>query len=108
VADAARASAPARANGGVTARMIPNEAQPGGIIGARAAALTQRFGTARLTLPEGDAAKLQFASPTCVLDIYLYPLVAGQEPVATHLETRRRDGTRIERDDCIAALERER
>ncbi|GIX21058.1 hypothetical protein [Erythrobacter cryptus] len=78
-----------------------------GVIGETGAALTRRLGTPRLTLTEGDARKLQFAGPSCVLDIYLYPLRAGAEPTATHLAARQRQGG-APRDpaDCLRELER--
>ncbi|WP_073977203.1 hypothetical protein [Erythrobacter donghaensis] len=63
-----------------------------GVIGAPAAALTSRFGSPRIDLAEGDARKLQFAGPTCVLDIYLYPVAAAAEPTATHVAARLRQG----------------
>ncbi len=63
-----------------------------GVIGSPAAALTRRFGTPRIDLAEGDAHKLQFAGASCVLDIYLYPVSAGTEPSATHVEARLRQG----------------
>ena len=78
-----------------------------GVIGARASSLTARFGTARIDLIEGDARKLQFASDRCVLDIFLYPLQAGVEPVATHVDARLRSGAgETDRADCIAEIER--
>jgi hypothetical protein len=64
----------------------------GGVIGARADALTRRFGSPRIDLAEGDARKLQFAGSSCVIDIYLYPLSASAEPTATHVEARLRQG----------------
>ena len=49
--------------------------------------------------------KLQFAGPPCVLDVYLYPLRPGAEPVATHVDARREsDGRDVDRAACIAAL----
>jgi len=63
-----------------------------GVIGSPAAALTRRFGAPRIDLAEGDAHKLQFAGPACVLDIYLYPLSAGGQATATHVEVRLRQG----------------
>ena len=78
-----------------------------GIIGSQAGALTRRFGEARIDLAEGDARKLQFASATCVLDIFLYPLEAGAAPVATHVETRLREGgAAADMSGCIAEVER--
>lgn len=78
-----------------------------GVIGARAQALKQRFGNARIELVEGDARKLQFAGDECVLDIFLYPLEANTAPVATHVEARlRKDGRDTDRTQCIAELAR--
>ena len=77
-----------------------------GVTGAGADALTSRFGAARIDLSEGDARKLQFAAPGCVLDIFLYPREAGGVPVATHIDARRRQGgTAIDNAACIAEIE---
>ncbi|MGB3470612.1 MAG: hypothetical protein WBA51_07320 [Erythrobacter sp.] len=79
------------------------------IIGQQAAALTNRFGTARIDLTEGDARKLQFVSEACVLDIFLYPLASGAEPVATHVEAReRKSGGAVDRQACMKAVEKAR
>ena len=72
-----------------------------------AAALVSRFGDPRLDVHEGDMRKLQFAGEACVLDVFLYPLRAGAEPVATHVEARRAsDGQDVDRAACVAALQR--
>ena len=72
-----------------------------------AAALTRLFGAPRIDLAEGDMRKLQFSGEACVLDVFLYPLRAGAEPVATHVEARRRsDGQEVDRASCVAALRR--
>ena len=77
------------------------------VIGRNAGTLIQRFGPARIDLQEGDARKLQFVSETCVLDIYLYPESARAEPLASHIEARRRDGgAETDRAVCIADVER--
>ncbi|KEO89403.1 hypothetical protein EH31_12210 [Erythrobacter longus] len=77
------------------------------VIGKQATALTQRFGEARIDLSEGDARKLQFISETCVLDIFLYPLQPRSQPVATHIEARRRvGGESADRARCISEVER--
>lgn len=79
-----------------------------GVIGAPAAALTRRFGTPRIDLVEGDARKLQFSGQACVLDIYLYPLTAGAEPTATHVEARiRLGGAPADAGSCIREVERQ-
>jgi hypothetical protein len=47
------------------------------VIGARSADLSRLFGPPRLDVVEGDARKLQFVGPACVLDVYLYPQGTG-------------------------------
>lgn len=77
------------------------------VIGADARRLVEIFGPARLTVPEGDAVKLQFSGQACVLDIFLYPLRPGGQPAATHVEARRpSDGRDVDRAACVAALRR--
>lgn len=77
------------------------------VIGADARRLGEIFGPARLTVPEGDAVKLQFAGTACVLDVFLYPLRPGGQPAATHVEARRpSDGQDVDRANCVAALRR--
>jgi hypothetical protein len=82
-------------------------AMPGleGVIGATSGDLIRQFGPARLDVWEGDARKLQFSTPACVLDVYLYPSAAGREPQATYIDARRAsDGKDVDRPSCIAAL----
>lgn len=76
-----------------------------GVIGAGPAELGRQFGKPRLDVIEGDARKLQFTGPACVLDIYLYPPAPGREPVATYVDARRAsDGQDVDRAACVAAL----
>ena len=76
-----------------------------GVIGAGSAELQRQFGTARLDVWEGDARKLQFSGAPCVLDVFLYPPAAGQEPHATYVDARRpSDGQDVDRAACVAAL----
>ena len=108
---AARAPAPvsSSAPGAFREAPVQNAAGLEGVIGARAAALTRRFGQARIDLTEGDARKLQFMGASCVLDIFLYPRKAGARPVATHVEARNRsDGADTDRAQCIREVERQR
>jgi len=80
-------------------------AVPGQIIGASEAELLALLGTPRLLLTEGDARKLQFANPECVLDIYLYPASTGAPPQATYAEARTRaDGGALPEETCLAAI----
>ena len=76
-----------------------------GVIGNDAAGLIRQFGPPRLDIVEGDARKLQFSGTACVLDAYLYPPLAGKEPLATYIDARRpSDGQDVDRAACIAAL----
>lgn len=99
------AAAPARS----TIVRVPQVMAPQGlegVIGQNASALSQRFGTPRLDLTEGDARKLQFSGQSCVLDIFLYPVTAGQEPTAAHVEARlRQGGAAADRGACIREVE---
>ena len=77
------------------------------VIDKDAAVLTRQFGKPQLEVREGDMRKLQFAGAPCVLDVYLYPLRPGSEPIATHVDARRSsDGLDVDRAACIAALMR--
>jgi hypothetical protein len=76
------------------------------VMGQSAAGLTAAFGKPDADIVEGSARKLQFASRICVLDAYLYPPAGRGEPVVTHIDTRQRDGSAIDRASCVAALAR--
>jgi len=76
-----------------------------GIIREETGALLRRFGQPRLDVVEGDMRKLQFTGEACVLDVFLYPLAPGTNPVATWIEARRAsDGAAVDRLACIQAL----
>lgn len=94
---------------GARAPEILNERGLEAIIRRDARDLTRRFGAPRLDVREGDMRKLQFQGEACVLDIFLYPLRPGEEPVATWVEARRHsDGAEVDRGACAAALARGR
>ena len=77
------------------------------VIERDATALRNTFGPPRLDVREGDMRKLQFVGEACVLDVYLYPLRPGGEPVATYVDARRpSDGLDVDRAACVAALAR--
>ncbi|HEX8525352.1 hypothetical protein [Allosphingosinicella sp.] len=80
----------------------------GTVIGRNAAALTTQFGRPALDIREGTARKLQFESPVCILDTYLYPPAAGGEPIVTHVDARLPDGRDMDRASCVAALSAQR
>jgi hypothetical protein len=83
---------------------LPGQTFPsaGQLVGRTAGQLTALFGRPELDVTEGPARKLQFASPGCVLDAYLYP--KGGEPVVTYVDARQPDGTPADRGACINAL----
>ena len=76
------------------------------VIGHGARALTALFGAPGLDIREGNARKLQFLGPACVLDVYLYPPRGGGEPLAAHVDARLPDGRDMDRSSCVAALSR--
>ncbi|HYG48506.1 MAG TPA: hypothetical protein VD846_11270 [Allosphingosinicella sp.] len=76
------------------------------VLGRTAPMLEAQLGKPRLDVREGTARKLQFSGPACVLDAYLYPPKGSGEPIVTHLDARRPDGTDFDRASCVAALTR--
>jgi len=77
------------------------------VIERDAATLIRQFGNPRLDVREGDMRKLQFSGRDCVLDVFLYPLRPGGEPVATYVDARRpTDGADVDRARCVSALAR--
>jgi hypothetical protein len=76
------------------------------VMGKTGAQLTQLFGDADLDGREGQARRMQFAGPACVLDAYLYPSKEGSEPVVTYIDARLPSGDDIDRASCIASLSR--
>jgi len=75
------------------------------VIEQDATALQRLFGQPRLDVREGDMRKLQFDGTACVLDVFLYPLRTGAEPVATYVEARRpSDGQEVDQAACVQAL----
>lgn len=78
------------------------------VIGRTARLLEAQFGRPDLDIHEGSARKLQFVSQACVLDTYLYPPVAGGDPIVTHIDARLPDGRDMDRASCVAALQAQR
>ena len=76
------------------------------VMGRNARAVIALFGAPDLDLREGNARKLQFLGPACVLDVYLYPPQSGGDPIATHVDARLPDGRDMDRSSCAAALSR--
>ena len=76
------------------------------VIGQDARRLVILFGAADQDVWEANAHKLQFGSPICVMDAYLYPPAKGKEPLVTYVDARQPDGKPIDRASCVAALTR--
>ena len=74
----------------------------GQLVGKTASDLVGRFGSPALRIQEGAGLKLQFRSPDCVLDAYLYPSAGGMR--VAHVDTRYRSGLDYNQAACIAAL----
>lgn len=74
------------------------------VMGRTARALEAEFGQPDLDIREGNARKLQFSGPACVLDAYLYPASRGGDPVVTYVDARLPDGRDFDRASCVAAL----
>lgn len=64
------------------------------------------LGTPVLDLREGPARKIQFRSPACVLDAYLYPPEGGGDPKVKWIDTRTPSGADFDRASCISSLAR--
>ncbi|HVF37954.1 MAG TPA: hypothetical protein VNA29_08455 [Sphingomicrobium sp.] len=78
----------------------------GDLIGLTVNELGQRFGQPRLNVREGTGTKLQFVSPACILDAYLYPPPSGAGAArVTHVDTRDRHGREVDLRGCIGAVE---
>ena len=73
------------------------------VLNQNAQTLIALFGQPELDIREAQARKLQFVSPICVLDAYLYPK-AGREALVTYVDARQPDGRDIDRASCVAAL----
>jgi hypothetical protein len=76
------------------------------VVGKTAAELIALFGPADLDGREGQARKMQFVGPACVLDTYLMADKTSSEPVVTYVDARLPSGDDIDRASCIAALSR--
>jgi len=76
------------------------------VMGKSAETLQGLFGEPDQDSREEGSRRLQFSSPVCVLDTYLYAPARGQNPVVTYLDARRPSGEDFDRASCIAALVR--
>ena len=76
------------------------------ILGLTAAELVGHFGNPALQVREDAGLKLQFRSPRCVLDAYLYPSATGARAErVTYVDARLPSGVPTDPAACIGALE---
>ena len=85
--------------------VAPVPRETGGLIGLSASQLVSRLGNPVLQVREGASLKLQFRTPRCVLDAYLYPQ-PGTDLRVTHVDTRAPSGIDTNQAVCIATFER--
>ena len=78
----------------------------GSLLGLSSAAVLTRLGTPVLQVREGDGLMLQYRAPSCILDAYVYPTDGGAS--VTHVDARDSYGRDVDREACIAAVERAR
>jgi len=86
--------------------VVVEKPESGTLIGLTANELVSRLGTPRLQIREGQGTKLQFAVSACILDAYLYPPAPGGGVLrVAHVDTRSRQGTDVNQQNCITAIE---
>jgi hypothetical protein len=76
------------------------------VIGMTAEDLVSHFGNPALQVREGNSLKLQFRSPGCVLDAYLYPPPGGGAQRVTHVDARLPSGADTDAQRCASQLNR--
>jgi hypothetical protein len=93
----------------VAAPVLPPAApQSRVLIGMTASELVARLGNPAFQAREGASLKLQWRSPRCVLDAYLYPSAGAGGNVlrVTHVDTRLVSGADTSETACIFALQK--
>src|SRR5207253_5514069 len=76
-----------------------------GILGLTATELVGHFGNPVLQVREGAGLKLQFRSPRCVLDAYLYVPAGGGAERVSYVDARLPSGADMDQAACVSALE---
>jgi len=85
---------------------VPRPQVRSSILGLTATELVGHFGKPALQVREGIGLKLQFRSPRCVLDAYLYPPPAGTGVQrVTYVDARLPSGAATDQAACISTLE---
>jgi hypothetical protein len=84
----------------------PERPRTTSLTGLSAQELVGHLGHPALQIREGTSLKLQFRSPRCVLDAYLYPQDNGSGVLrVTYIDTRLPSGAATDQAACISALE---
>ena len=84
----------------------PERPRTTSLTGLSAQELVGHLGHPALQIREGTSLKLQFRSPRCVLDAYLYPQDNGSGLLrVTYIDTRLPSGAATDQAACISALE---
>ena len=88
------------------APIAPSPHVQSSILGLTASELVAKLGTPALNVREGSGTKLQFRSPYCVLDAYLYPPASGAGLTrVTHSDARLASGADTDQAACISAID---
>jgi hypothetical protein len=93
----------------VAAPVVPPAApQSRALVGMTASELIARLGSPAFQVREGASLKLQWRSPRCVLDAYLYPSAGAGGNVlrVTHVDTRLVSGADTSESGCLFALQK--
>jgi len=84
----------------------PQPQEQNAVLGMTASELVSHFGSPALQIREGKSVKLQFRSPACVLDAYLYPSPSGGAARVTHIDARLPSGVDTDAQGCATQLNR--
>jgi len=85
----------------------PTEKKPAAeLIGREPQEVVALLGSPSFDRSEGPARQLQFAHPSCVLDVFFYPDRRTGRVAATYLEARTRAGQATDSRVCVEAIER--
>ena len=85
-------------------RPQPQALQHGDLIGFTVDELARRFGAPTFQVREGAGLKLQWSTPACVLDTFLYAAPGAAVMRVTFVDARRPSGDPADRSGCIAAV----
>ena len=85
--------------------VTPSKHVHSNVLGLTAAELVASLGNPALQVREGASLKMQFRSPQCILDAYLYPPPSGAGLTrVTHSDARLPSGADTDQAACISAL----